>query len=48
LDYIKVGPFLIEEQKGLVNYRLRLPKDVKIYPVFYILLLELADPETPC
>jgi len=48
LDYMKVGPFLIEEQKGLVNYRLRLPKDAKIYPVFYISLLELADPETPC
>jgi len=48
LDYVKVGPFLIEEQKGPVNYRLRLPKDVKIHPVFYISLLEPADPETPC
>jgi len=48
LDHMKVGLFLIEEQKGPVNYRLRLPKDAKIHPVFYISLLELADPETPC
>jgi len=48
LDHVKVGPFLIEEQKGPVNYRLRLPKDAKIHPVFHISLLEPADPETPC
>ncbi|KXL47736.1 MAG: hypothetical protein FE78DRAFT_126556, partial [Acidomyces sp. 'richmondensis'] len=49
LDYVKVGPFLIEEQRGLVNYRLVLLKDAdaKIHPVFYVLLLEPADPETP-
>ena len=43
LDYIKVGPFLIAERKGLTNYRLVLLKDTKIYPVFYVSLLELAD-----
>lgn len=47
LDQIKVGPFLIEEQKGPQNYRLRLPKDAKIHPVFHISLLEPADKDTP-
>ena len=34
LDYVKVGPFLIKEVKGLVNYELELPKDAKVYLVF--------------
>jgi len=29
-----------------VSYELDLPKDAKVYPVFYISLLELADPKT--
>ena len=47
LGYIKVGPFLVKQQKGLVNYELDLPKDTNIHLVFYILLLELADAQTP-
>ena len=47
LDQVKVGPFLIEEQKGPQNYRLKLPKDAKIHPVFHISLLEPADKDTP-
>ena len=47
LDHVKVGPFFIEEAKGPVNYRLQLPKDTKIHPVFHVSLLEPADPETP-
>ena len=47
LDQVKVGPFLIKEQKGPQNYRLRLPKDAKIHSVFYISLLEPADKDTP-
>ena len=47
LDYIKVGPFLIKKQTGLVNYKLVLPKDTRRYLVFYISLLELADNQTP-
>ena len=48
LDQVKVGPFFIEEARGPVNYRLRLPADAKIHPVFHISLLEPADAETPC
>jgi hypothetical protein len=47
LDQVKVGPFLIEEQKGPQNYQLRLPKDARIHPVFHISLLEPADKDTP-
>ena len=35
-------PFIIKKVISLVDYRLRLPKTIKIYLVFYILLLELA------
>ena len=47
LDYIKVGPFLVDEQRGPLNYRLKLPTDAKVHPVFHISLLEPADPSTP-
>ena len=47
LDHVKVGPFLIAEQRGPVNYRLELPPDAKIHPVFHISLLEPADPSIP-
>ena len=47
LDYIKVRPFLVKRQKGPVNYKLDLPKDTNIHLVFYILLLELVDTQTP-
>ena len=47
LDNVKVGPFLVEQKIGPVNYRLRLPEDAKIHPVFHVSLLEPADPETP-
>lgn len=47
LDHVKVGPFLILNQKGPVTYTLDLPKDAKIHPRFHVKLLEPADPETP-
>jgi len=47
LDHIKVGPFLIKEVKGPVNYELELPKDARVHPVFHISLLEPADAGTP-
>ena len=46
LDKVKVRLFFISKQISLVNFRLALPKDAKIYPVFYILLLELANLRT--
>ena len=42
LDYIKLGLFLIVERTRLVNYRLDLPKGIRIYSIFYVLLLELV------
>jgi hypothetical protein len=46
LNYVKVGLFLISKQNGLVTYTLELLLDIKIYPRFYVKLLELADLET--
>jgi hypothetical protein len=42
LDFKKLGPFGIEEKISSVNYKLELPKTSRLYPVFYILLLEPA------
>jgi hypothetical protein len=47
LDYKKLGLFEITEIKSLVNYCLKLPKTIKIHPVFYMSLLELAPPGSP-
>jgi hypothetical protein len=47
LDFLKVRLFRVKSVKGLVNYELELPATLRIYLVFYILLLELADPDTP-
>jgi hypothetical protein len=47
LDNVKVGLFLILKQNGLVIYTLELLLDAKIYPRFYVSLLEPADLETP-
>jgi hypothetical protein len=46
LNNVKVRPFLISKQNRLVTYTLELPLDARIYPRFYISLLELANPET--
>ena len=40
LDYIRNGLFRIKIIKGLVNYKLELLKDIKIYLVFYVSFLE--------
>jgi hypothetical protein len=42
LNYQKLGLFKIEEQLGLVGYKLKLPKSIKIYLNFHVLLLEKA------
>jgi hypothetical protein len=41
LDHKKLGLFRVKRITRLVNYKLVLPKTINIYPVFYILLLEL-------
>jgi hypothetical protein len=43
LDYVKVGLFLILKRNGPITYTLKLLLDAKIYPRFYVSLLELAD-----
>ena len=47
LDYTKLRPFRILKKKGLVNYKLDLPKEMRIMRTFHIGLLEPADPDTP-
>ena len=42
LDHTKLGPFKIKDKLGTVTYRLELPKDMKIHPVFHVALLEPA------
>ena len=44
LDYKKIDSFIIKKKKSEINYKLELLDKIKIYPVFYILLLESADP----
>ncbi len=43
LDYIKVESFFIKKTKKSVNYKLDLFKNIKVFSVFYILLLKSAD-----
>ncbi|PSN64806.1 hypothetical protein BS50DRAFT_498190, partial [Corynespora cassiicola Philippines] len=45
LDYVKIRLFLILERKRLVNYKLQLSANTKIYLVFYVLLLESTNAE---
>jgi hypothetical protein len=45
LDAVKLGLFKILRKKGLVNYELELLKRMRIYLVFYILLLEPVTPD---
>ena len=45
LYYVKVELFFIKAKKRSVSYELKLPDDTKIYPVFHVFLLELANLE---
>ncbi len=47
LNYIKIGLFSIKKNKGLINYKLNLLTDAKVYLIFYIFLLELVDFNIP-
>ena len=42
LDYTKLRLFKIKEKKGPVIFVLDLPKDIRIYSIFYVLLLKPA------
>src|SRR5437868_4833140 len=46
LDHKKLGLFKIKWKTRLVNYKLDLLASMRIHLVFYILLLELAPPNT--
>ena len=47
MDFLKLRTFEVEEAKGPVNYKLKLPKGIKIYPIFHVSLLEPVDPGAP-
>ena len=45
LNHKKVNLFIIKMKKNNIIFELELSKEIRIYPVFYILLLESANPE---
>jgi hypothetical protein len=46
LNHVKIESFFIKAVKESINYELDLSKNVKVFLVFYILLLELVDSST--
>ena len=44
LDFKKLGPFRIEKVLLDVSYRLELPRNIRIHPVFHVSLLEPVPP----
>ena len=47
LDHKKLGPFKIKRNVKNISYELHFSPTIKIYPIFYISLLESADLNTP-
>ena len=47
LDFAKLGSFEILKVLKLVTYKLDLPDSMRIIRIYYILVLELVDPEAP-
>ncbi len=43
LNYVKVKSFFVKKTKILINYELDLFKNVKVFLIFYILLLKLTN-----
>jgi hypothetical protein len=46
LDYKKFGSFKIKRNIKNISYKFYFLFTIRIYPIFYISLLELADPDT--
>jgi len=46
LNHVKIESFFIKVVKESINYELDLSKNVKVFLVFYISLLELVDSST--
>jgi hypothetical protein len=46
LDYLRIGLFKIAEVKGLIIFKLDLPKKLRIYLIFYISLLKKVPKNT--
>jgi hypothetical protein len=47
LDSKKIGPFKIKRNIRDISFEFKLPLIIRIYPVFYLLLLEPAHSDTP-
>ena len=46
LDYKKVNSFVIKSKRNNIMFKLKLSVEIRIYPIFHILLLESANPNT--
>jgi hypothetical protein len=46
-DHKKFGPFKVKRNIKNISYEFYLSPTIKIYFIFYIFLLELANPNTP-
>ena len=46
-DYKKFGLFKVKRNIKDINYKFHFLLTIRIYPIFHISLLELADPDTP-
>ena len=46
LNNVKIGSFYVKEVRKSKTYELKLSKNIKIFSVFDIFLLESADPKT--
>jgi hypothetical protein len=47
LNHKKFGPFKVKRNIKNISYKLYLSLTIRIHPIFYISLLELADLDTP-
>ncbi len=47
LNHVKIESFLVRKTKRSINYELDLPKNAKVFLVFYISLLKSIDSTTP-